>query len=156
MEQLSSKKAPPCTVTITVQYKRGKPGEELGGYKFDRSLIVARGWVRIVVDQSEEKRAKPNPSESIWQTSIKEVMQQRLRFFCCCCTSSFASQRVTKDLSLVVWIPSMTVESKIARSFNAWAQWELRTPYHDPLLFEQPVYQMFWTGTVVQLWPIRN
>jgi hypothetical protein len=29
----------------------------VGGYKFDRSLIVARGWVRIV-DQSEEGEAE--------------------------------------------------------------------------------------------------
>lgn len=32
------------------------------------------------------------------------------------------------------------VESKIARSFDAWAQWQLRTPYCDPFV-KNPVLQ---------------
>lgn len=75
-----------------------------------------------------------------------------------------ASKKVTKYLSLVVWsgiwipmtVGNGTEESKIARSFDAWAQWQLRTSYCD--LCENSLSRSFvlWTNAVSKLWPIWN
>jgi hypothetical protein len=79
---------------------------------------------------TSRKRARPNPSESIWQASINKndgwkVGRAGCKFFFCC------PARVPRSYEIFC-LDSMTVrkvESKIARSYDAWAQWQLRTPY---------------------------
>ncbi|KAI0286067.1 hypothetical protein BGY98DRAFT_944806 [Russula aff. rugulosa BPL654] len=132
-----------------VLYERGEPGEELGGCKFDRWLIVARGWVHCRPVGRGRGRIRPSPfgrRRSIkmmdgklagWDASFFFVVQLAFqgvtKYFVPYCENAFSSSWCIKCSGLM---PSSSKSRKLnkldlwrphgsERSGIVWHAWKL-------------------------------